>query len=148
MGVWGYHQKVIKLGLSHARNFPHSYKLFLIRYLYAMRIDIISVVPELMHSPFAGSIMKRAQEAGLAEVHFHNLRDYTTNAYKQVDDYPYGGGAGMVLMVAPIDKCISQLKAKRTYDAVIYLTPDGDILNQGMANALSLDKWPCELIYL
>jgi tRNA (guanine37-N1)-methyltransferase len=103
-----------------------------------MRIDIISVVPELMHSPFAGSIMKRAQEAGLAEVHFHNLRDYTTNAYKQVDDYPYGGGAGMVLMVAPIDKCISQLKAEREYDAVIYMTPDGDVLNQGMANALSL----------
>tara|TARA_A100001015_G_scaffold101770_1_gene113022 strand:- start:326 stop:964 length:639 start_codon:yes stop_codon:yes gene_type:complete len=91
-----------------------------------------------MHSPFAGSIMKRAQEAGLAEVHFHNLRDYTTNTYKQVDDYPYGGGAGMVLMVAPIDKCISELKAERDYDAVIYMTPDGNVLNQGMANTFSL----------
>ena len=78
-----------------------------------MRIDIISVVPELMHSPFAGSIMKRAQEAGLAEVHFHNLRDYTTNTYKQVDDYPYGGGAGMVMAVEPLSKCIEYLKAER-----------------------------------
>jgi len=111
-----------------------------IPYLYPMRIDIISVVPELMHSPFDGSIMKRAQEAVLVEVHFHNLRDYTTNNYKQVDDYPYGGGAGMVLMVAPIDKCISKLKAARDYDAVIYMTPDGDVLNQGMANTLSLLK--------
>ena len=105
-----------------------------------MRIDIISVVPELMQSPFEGSIMKRAQEAALVEVHFHNLRDYTTNNYKQVDDYPYGGGAGMVLMIEPIDKCISALKAKRDYEAVIYMTPDGAVLNQGTANQLSLLK--------
>lgn len=103
-----------------------------------MRIDIISVVPELMRSPFEGSIMKRAQDANLAQVHFHNLRDYTTTNYKQVDDYPYGGGAGMVLMIEPIDKCIRALKAEREYDAVIYMTPDGNVLNQGMANQLSL----------
>ena len=103
-----------------------------------MRIDIISVVPDLMRSPFAGSIMKRAQDAGLVSVHFHNLRDYSTNSYKQVDDYPYGGGAGMVLMIEPIDKCIAQLKAARDYDAVIYMTPDGDVLDQGKANKLSL----------
>jgi tRNA (guanine37-N1)-methyltransferase len=105
-----------------------------------MRIDIISVVPELMHSPFAGSIMQRAQDAGLVSVHFHNLRDYTNNNYKQVDDYPYGGGAGMVLMIEPIDRCISALKAERDYDAVIYMTPDGKLLNQGTANQLSLLK--------
>ena len=105
-----------------------------------MRIDIISVVPELMHSPFACSIMKRAQEANLVEVHFHNLRDYSANNYKQVDDYPYGGGAGMVLMIEPIDKCISKLKAARDYNAVIYMTPDGDVLNQAKANQLSLLK--------
>ena len=103
-----------------------------------MRIDIISVVPDLMRSPFAGSIMKRAQDAGLVSVHFHNLRDYSANNYKQVDDYPYGGGAGMVLMIEPIDKCIAQLKAARDYDAVIYMTPDGNVLDQGMANKLSL----------
>ncbi len=103
-----------------------------------MRIDIISVVPDLMRSPFAESIMKRAQDAGLVSVHFHNLRDYSANNYKQVDDYPYGGGAGMVLMIEPIDKCIAQLKAARDYDAVIYMTPDGNVLDQGMANKLSL----------
>lgn len=103
-----------------------------------MRIDIISVVPELMRSPFEGSIMKRAQDARLVNVYFHNLRDYAANNYKQVDDYPYGGGAGMVLMIEPIDKCITALKTKRTYDAVIYMTPDGKVLNQGMANQLSL----------
>ena len=103
-----------------------------------MRIDIISVVPELMYSPFTGSIMKRAQQANLVEVYFHNLRDYSANSYKQVDDYPYGGGAGMVLMIEPIDKCINKLKAARDYDAVIYMTPDGDVLNQAKANQLSL----------
>ena len=103
-----------------------------------MRIDIISVVPDLMRSPFEGSIMKRAQDAKLVEVHFHNLRDYTNNNYKQVDDYPYGGGAGMVLMIEPIDICISELKAARDYDAVIYMTPDGEVLNQSKANQLSL----------
>jgi tRNA (guanine37-N1)-methyltransferase len=103
-----------------------------------MRIDIITVVPDLLKSPFEASILKRAIEKGLVEIHFHNLRDYTTSSYKQIDDYQYGGGAGMVMMVEPIDKCISKLKQERDYDDVIYLTPDGEVLNQGMANHLSL----------
>ncbi|MBZ9653007.1 tRNA (guanosine(37)-N1)-methyltransferase TrmD [Psychroflexus montanilacus] len=103
-----------------------------------MRIDIITVVPDLLKSPFEASILKRAIEKDLVEIHFHNLRDYTTSSYKQIDDYQYGGGAGMVMMVEPIDKCISKLKAERDYDEVIYLTPDGDVLNQNMANSLSL----------
>lgn len=105
-----------------------------------MRIDIITVLPELLRSPFDASIMKRAIEKGLVEVHFHNLRDYATNKYKSVDDYPYGGGAGMVMMIEPIDKCISQLKSERDYDEIIYMTPDGETLNQGMANTMSLCK--------
>nr|WP_299344300.1 tRNA (guanosine(37)-N1)-methyltransferase TrmD [Allomuricauda sp.] len=105
-----------------------------------MRIDIITVLPELLQSPFDASILKRAIEKGLVEVHFHNLRDYTTGNYKQVDDYQFGGGAGMVLMIEPIDKCISQLKTEREYDEIIYMTPDGDTLNQGMANQLSLKR--------
>lgn len=105
-----------------------------------MRIDIITVLPELLKSPFDTSIMKRAQEKGLVEVHFHNLRDFSLNRYGQVDDYQYGGGAGMVMMVEPIDKCISQLKEQREYDEVIYLTPDGDLLNQKVANEFSLRK--------
>jgi tRNA (guanine-N(1)-)-methyltransferase len=103
-----------------------------------MRIDIISVVPEIMESPFGYSIMKRAIDKQLVEVHFHNLHDYANNAYRQVDDYQFGGGAGMVLMIEPIDKCISALKAERDYDEVIFLTPDGDTLQQKMANQLSL----------
>ena len=105
-----------------------------------MRIDIITVLPELLKSPFEASILKRAIDKGLVEVHLHNLRDYTSNTYKQVDDYQFGGGAGMVLMIEPIDKCISSLKAEREYDEVIYLTPDGEVLDQKMANALSLRK--------
>lgn len=103
-----------------------------------MRIDIITVVPELLKSPFEASILKRAIEKGIVEVHLHNLRDYTDKSYKQVDDYQFGGGAGMVLMIEPIDKCISHLKSERDYDEVIYMTPDGDTLNQKMANRLSL----------
>ncbi|HZH69464.1 MAG TPA: tRNA (guanosine(37)-N1)-methyltransferase TrmD [Flavobacteriaceae bacterium] len=105
-----------------------------------MRIDIITVLPELLRSPFEASILKRAIEKKLVEVHLHNLRDYTTGKYKQVDDYQYGGGAGMVMMIEPIDKCISQLKSERDYDEVIYMTPDGETLNQKTANALSLQK--------
>lgn len=105
---------------------------------YVMRIDIITVVPELMESPFRASILKRALEKGLAEIHFHNLRDFSTNNYKQIDDTLYGGGAGMVMMVEPLDKCISHLKSQRNYDEIIYLTPDGKTLNQKMANTLSL----------
>ena len=105
-----------------------------------MRIDIITVVPDLLKSPFEASIMQRSIAKGLVEVHFHNLRDFSSNNYKQVDDYPFGGGAGMVLMIEPIDKCISQLKSERDYDEIIYMTPDGATLNQGMANTLSLQK--------
>ena len=103
-----------------------------------MRIDIITVLPELLKSPFEASILKRAIEAGLVEVHFHNLRDFTSDNYKSVDDTQFGGGAGMVMMIEPIDKCISKLKAERTYDEVIYMTPDGESLNQSIANQLSL----------
>ncbi|MEX0288654.1 MAG: tRNA (guanosine(37)-N1)-methyltransferase TrmD [Flavobacteriaceae bacterium] len=105
-----------------------------------MRIDIITVLPELLKSPFEASILKRAIEKKLVEVHFHNLRDYTDKSYNQVDDYQFGGGAGMVLMIEPIDKCISGLKAERNYDEIIYLTPDGATLNQKTANALSLKE--------
>ncbi|WP_282161849.1 tRNA (guanosine(37)-N1)-methyltransferase TrmD [Ulvibacterium marinum] len=105
-----------------------------------MRIDIITVLPELLRSPFEASILKRAIEKGLVEVHFHNLRDYTDHSYNQVDDYQFGGGAGMVLMIEPIDRCISALKSDREYDEVIYMTPDGTTLNQKMANGLSLLK--------
>jgi len=103
-----------------------------------MRIDIITVVPEILKSPFDASILKRAIDKGIVEVHMHNLRDYTDKSYNQVDDYQFGGGAGMVLMIEPIDKCISTLKSQREYDEVIYMTPDGKTLNQQMANGLSL----------
>jgi len=102
-----------------------------------MRIDIISVAPELIRSPFEHSILKRAQTKGLAEIHFHNLRDYAVNSYGKIDDYQFGGGAGMVLMMEPIDKCISQLMSDRSYDEIIYLTPDARVLDQGIANRLS-----------
>ncbi|MEY2702184.1 MAG: tRNA ((1)-)-methyltransferase, partial [Bacteroidota bacterium] len=103
-----------------------------------MRIDIITVLPDLLRSPFEGSIMKRAIQKGLVEVHFHNLRDYSTNKHKNVDDYQFGGGAGMVMSVEPIDLCISKLKSERTYDEIIYMTPDGETLNQKMANSMSM----------
>ncbi|WP_026451892.1 tRNA (guanosine(37)-N1)-methyltransferase TrmD [Aequorivita capsosiphonis] len=105
-----------------------------------MRIDIITVVPELLQSPFEVSILKRAIEKGIVEVHTHNLRDWSTNAYKQIDDYQFGGGAGMVMMIEPIDKCISELKAQRDYDEIIYMTPDGKTFNQQTANTLSLKE--------
>ncbi|NHN27917.1 tRNA (guanosine(37)-N1)-methyltransferase TrmD [Flavobacterium jejuense] len=105
-----------------------------------MRIDIITVLPELIKSPFEASILKRAIEKGLVEVHFHNLRDYTTNKQKSVDDYQFGGGAGMVMSIQPIDDCITKLKSEREYDEVIYMTPDGETLNQSMANGMSLLK--------
>lgn len=103
-----------------------------------MRIDLITALPELIKSPFEASIMKRAQEKKLVEVHLHDLRKYALNKYGQIDDYQYGGGAGMVLMIEPLDKCISNLKSQRTYDEIIYLTPDGKKLNQSIANELSL----------
>jgi tRNA (guanine37-N1)-methyltransferase len=105
-----------------------------------MRIDIITVLPELMQSPFNDSILKRAQEKGIVEVHFHNLRAYSTNKQKSIDDYQFGGGAGMVMMIAPIDACISKLKSERDYDDIIYMTPDGKTLNQSTANEISLKE--------
>jgi len=103
-----------------------------------MRIDIISVLPELMESPFQTSILKRAVDKGLVEVHFHQLRNFGKGKHRQVDDEPYGGGAGMVMMIEPLDNCISSLKSERDYDEVIYLTPDGETLNQKIANNLSI----------
>ena len=102
-----------------------------------MRIDIITLFPDLIKSPFESSILKRAINSGKANIHLHNLRNYATNKHKQVDDYPFGGGAGMVMMVQPIDNCIKMLKKSRSYDSVIYLTPDGEKLNQKKINHFS-----------
>lgn len=103
-----------------------------------MRIDIISVIPEMLEVFFNHSILARAQKKGLAEIHVHNLRDYSKDRHKRVDDYPYGGSAGMVMQCQPIDDCISALKAEREYDEIIFTTPDGDQFDQPMANELSL----------
>lgn len=103
-----------------------------------MRIDIISVIPEMLEGPLGCSIVKRAQDKGLAEIHIHNLRDYTTNKHRKVDDYPFGGEAGMVIQIEPVDRCISALKAERDYDEVIFTAPDGEVLSQPMANRLSM----------
>ncbi|MDX2171671.1 MAG: tRNA (guanosine(37)-N1)-methyltransferase TrmD [Bacteroidota bacterium] len=106
-----------------------------------MRIDIISAVPDLMQSPFSHSILKRAIASNLVEVNLINLRDYALeNKQKQIDDYAFGGGAGMVLMIEPIDKCIAKLKSEREYDEVIYMSPDGELLNQKLCNQFSLLK--------
>jgi tRNA (guanine37-N1)-methyltransferase len=105
-----------------------------------MRIDILTCVPQLLESPFGHSILQKAQKAGIVEVVVHNLRDYSVMRHKQTDDYAFGGGAGMVMMVEPIDRCISQLKSERDYDAIIYTSPDGAIFDQPMANKLSLLK--------
>lgn len=105
-----------------------------------MHIDIITVVPGLLEGPFSHSILQRAEDKGLAKVSIHNLRDYATGKQKQVDDYAFGGGAGMVLMIEPILRCITALKAKRAYDEVIYMSPDGEVFDQKMANSLSLNE--------
>ncbi len=105
-----------------------------------MRIDIITVSPDLIKSPFEHSIIKRAINKALVEVHFHDLRKYALNKYGKIDDYQFGGGAGMVLMIEPIDKCISQLFSERKYDEVIYMTPDAKTLNQQTTNILSSAK--------
>jgi len=102
-----------------------------------MRIDIVTVSPELIQSPFEHSIIKRAREKGLVEVFFHDLRDYAVNSYGKIDDYQFGGGAGMVLMIEPIDKCLSRLMQERKYDELIYMTPDAATLNQKVCNRLS-----------
>ncbi len=103
-----------------------------------MRIDIITVLPQMLESPLNCSILKRAQDKGLCTIAVHDLRDYTTNRYRKVDDYPFGGDAGMVIQIEPVDRCISALKAERDYDEVIFTAPDGEILSQPMANSLSL----------
>lgn len=105
-----------------------------------MRIDIITVSPELIKSPFEHSIIKRGIDKEIVEVHFHDLRNYAINKYGKIDDYQFGGGAGMVLMIEPIDKCISELLEQRNYDEIIYMTPDAKTLNQQMANKLSSAK--------
>ncbi len=105
-----------------------------------MRIDIITIFPEMIEGFFNCSIMARAQKKGLAEIHLHNLRDWTLDKHKRVDDYPYGGCAGMVMLIEPIDRCISALKAERDYDEVIFVTPDGKQWDQPMANSLSMAK--------
>jgi tRNA (guanine37-N1)-methyltransferase len=102
-----------------------------------MRFDILTVLPGLLESPFAHSILQRAQKKGIVEIVVHNLRDYATNKQKSVDDYPYGGGSGMVMSIEPFARCIESLKAERAYDEIIFMTPDGPTLNQTMANELS-----------
>lgn len=103
-----------------------------------MRIDIITIFPEMIEGFFNHSILKRAQNKGLAEIHLHNLRDWTTDKHRRVDDYPFGGSAGMVVKIEPVDRCITSLKAEREYDDVVFMTPDGEQFNQSMANTMSL----------
>ncbi|MCE2994811.1 MAG: tRNA (guanosine(37)-N1)-methyltransferase TrmD [Cyclobacteriaceae bacterium] len=105
-----------------------------------MRLDIITCLPRLLESPFSDSILKRAQDKGLVTVKIHDLRPYSTNKHRTTDDYAFGGGAGMVMMIEPIDRCISALKAERTYDDIIYMSPDGELLSQSIANQLSLQQ--------
>ena len=105
-----------------------------------MKIEIISLFPELLRGPFEHSIIKRALQKGIAEVNFINLRDYSTDNHKKVDDYAFGGGAGMVMMIEPIDRCIADLKKRQDYDEVIYMSPDGELLDQAICNELSLKK--------
>ncbi len=105
-----------------------------------MRFDIITVLPRLLDSPFAHSILQRAQNKGIVEIYVHNLREYALNKQKSVDDYPYGGGSGMVMQIAPFAACIDKLKAERNYDDIIFLTPDGETLNQQIANNLSTKR--------
>jgi tRNA (guanine37-N1)-methyltransferase len=105
-----------------------------------MRIDIISIFPEMFSGPFSHSIVKRAINKGKAEIQLHNLREYSTNKHRNIDDAPYGGGAGMVIMAEPVDRCISYLKSQRSYDEVIFTTPDGKLFDQPEANRLSMQK--------
>ncbi|MFL5753298.1 MAG: tRNA (guanosine(37)-N1)-methyltransferase TrmD [Bacteroidia bacterium] len=105
-----------------------------------MRIDIITVLPQLLESPFQHSILRRAIDKGIVEVNLVNIRDYSTDKHKQVDDYAFGGGAGMVMLIEPIANCINELKSKNTYDEVIYMTPDGELLNQKISNHVSTLK--------
>jgi tRNA (guanine37-N1)-methyltransferase len=105
-----------------------------------MRIDIITCLPRLLDSPFSDSILKRAQQKGLVTVQVHDLREHANNKHRSVDDYAFGGGAGMVMQIEPIDNCITALKATRTYDEIIYMSPDGNLFSQAIANELSLKE--------
>ena len=105
-----------------------------------MRIDILTIFPDMFEGPFNQSIIKRAGEKEVVEIHIHNIRDFSSNKHKRVDDYAFGGGAGMVMMIEPIDRCISSLKSERDYDEVIYLSPDGELLDQKLANRLSISN--------
>ena len=105
-----------------------------------MRIDIITIFPEMFEGPFTESIVKRAINKGLVEIHLHNLRDYSTDKHKRVDDYPFSAGAGMVMMIEPVDNCITKLKSERSYNEVIYMSPDGELLTQPVVNQLSLNE--------
>src|SRR5574344_1480783 len=105
-----------------------------------MRIDIITVLPEMLESPLNCSILKRAQDKGLVEIVVHNLRDYSLNKHRKVDDYPFGGEAGMVMQIEPVDRCISKLQAERQYDDIIFTTPDGEQFSQPIANQLSMKQ--------
>lgn len=105
-----------------------------------MRIDIITCLPRLLDSPFSDSILKRAQQKGIVSVHLHDLREYATGKHRTTDDYAFGGGAGMVMMIEPIDNCITKLKSERTYNEVIYMSPDGELFSQAIANELSLTE--------
>lgn len=115
-----------------------GFKPLLNPYICIMRFDIISVLPDLLVSPFAHSILQRAQKKGIAEIVVHNLRDYATNKQKSVDDYPYGGGSGMVMSIPPFAACIEKLQTERVYDEIIFMSPDGETLNQTIANELSI----------
>ena len=103
-----------------------------------MRIDILTVLPEMFDSPLSCSILKRAQDKGLVDFHIHNLRDYTTDRHRKVDDYPFGGEAGMVMKIEPVDRVITKLKSEHNYDEIIFTSPDGEVFNQPMANSMSM----------
>lgn len=105
-----------------------------------MRIDILTLFPEMFSGPFSHSIVKRSIEKQLAEIHLHDIRDYAVDKHRRVDDYPFGGGAGMVMMIEPVERCIKTLSAERQYDEIIYMSPDGRLLDQPMANSLSVKK--------
>ncbi len=117
-------------GLDNGKNYFCKKK-------HTMRIDILTIFPEMFAGPFSHSIVKRALDKGLAEIHLHNIRDYATDKHHRVDDYPFGGGAGMVMMIEPIERCIEKLTSERSYDEVIFMTPDGVLLEQPLANKLS-----------